>query len=88
MQSLFSSSYHGKIKSKNRKNSVRKSYSTGYKDIGGHKKKEKISKSKNPTLRCFDNLKKRQQDQGGKNWCYTKRFVTDNLKSQNYCILF
>ena len=52
------------------------------------RKKKKNSKSKTATLRCFDNLKKRQQDQGSKNWCYTIRFVTDNLKSQNYCILF
>ena len=51
-------------------------------------KHKKNSKSKTTTLRCFDNLKKRQQDQDGKNWCYTERFVTDNIKSQNYCILF
>ena len=24
----------------------------------------------------FDNLKKKQQDQGGKDWCYTKRFMS------------
>ena len=60
-----------------------KSYSTGHKGIGGHKKKEKNSKSKNKTLRYFDNLKKKQQDQSSKNWCYTESFVTDNLKSQN-----
>ena len=41
----------------------RKSYSTSRKDIGGRKKKEKI-------LTYFDNLKKKQQDQGGKNWYY------------------
>ena len=88
MYSLFPSTYHSKIKSKNRKNRAQKSYSTGHKGIGGHKKKLKISENKTTTLRCFNNLKKRQQDQGGKNWCYTERFVTDNLKSQNYCILF
>ena len=31
----------------------------------------------------FDNLKKKQQDQGSKNWYYTESFVTKNLKSQN-----
>ena len=36
----------------------------------------------------FDNLKKTQQYQGGKNWCYRKFYVTENLKSQNYCVLF
>ena len=44
-----------------------KSYSTGHKGIGGYKKKEKISKSQNKTLRYFDNLKKKQQDQSSKN---------------------
>ena len=48
-------------------------------------RKTKNSKSKTTTLRCFDNLKKRQQDQGGKNLCYTERFVIDNIKSHNYC---
>ena len=38
--------------------SVRKSYSTSRKGIGGHKKKEKISKSETKTLMYFDNLKK------------------------------
>ena len=33
------------------------------------KKKEKISESKTTTLTYFDNLKKKQQDQGSKNWC-------------------
>ena len=70
---------------KNRKNSARKCYSTGQKGIGGHKKNIKNSKSKTTTLRCFDNLKKRQQDQGGKNLCYTEKFVIDNIKSHNYC---
>ena len=48
--------------------SVRKSYSTSSKAIGGCKNKEKI-KSKTTTLTYFDNLKKKQQDQAGKNWC-------------------
>ena len=46
VQSLFSSSYHGKIKSKNRKNSVRKSYSTGYKALVAIRKKKKLVKVK------------------------------------------
>ena len=50
--------------------SVRKSYSTSRKGIGGRKEKEKISKSKTTTLTRFDNLKKRQQDQDGKNWLH------------------
>ena len=29
----------------------------------------KNSKSKTTTLTYFDNLKKKQRDQGGKNWC-------------------
>ena len=33
------------------------------------KKKEKISESKTTALTYFDNLKKKQQDQGSKNWC-------------------
>ena len=24
----------------------------------------------------FDNLRKKQQDQGGKDWCYTKSFMS------------
>ena len=47
------------------------------------RKKEKISESKTTTVTYFDNLKKKQQDQGGKNWYYTENFVTHNLKSQN-----
>ena len=39
-------------------------------------------------MKYFDKKKKMQQDQGSKNWCYRKFYVTDNLKSQNYCILF
>ena len=31
----------------------------------------------------FDNLKKKQQDQGSKNWYYTQSFATENIKSQN-----
>ena len=52
--------------------SFRKSYSTSCKSIGGHKKKEKISKSKTTTMTFLYNLKKKQQYQGGKNWCYTE----------------
>ena len=63
--------------------SVRKSYSTSRKGIAGCKKTEKISNSKTTTLTYFDNLKKKQQDQGGKNWYYTQSFATENLKSQN-----
>ena len=40
----------------------RKSYSTSRKGIGGRKKKK--------ILTYFVNLKKKQQDQGGKNWYY------------------
>ena len=39
-------------------------------------RKIKISKSKTTTLTYFDNLKKKQQDQGGKDWCYTKSFMS------------
>ena len=46
--------------------SLPKSYSTNRKGIGGCKKEEKISKSKTTTLVFFDNLKKKQQDQGSK----------------------
>ena len=78
MYSLFPSSYHGTTNQKvgKTKNCVRKSYSTSRKGIGGRKEKEKISKSKTTTLMHFDNLKKRQQDQDGKNWCYTKSFMS------------
>ena len=48
--------------------SVWKSFSTSCKSIGGRKKKEKISESKTTTLTYFDNLKKKQQDQGSKSW--------------------
>ena len=33
---------------------------------------KKISKSKTATLTFLYNLKKKQQYQGGKNWCYTE----------------
>ena len=45
------------------------------KSIGGHKKKEKISKSKTTTMTFLYNLKKKQQYQGDKNWCYTESFM-------------
>ena len=79
-------------KSKSRKNkkysSVRKSYSTSRKGIGGRKEKEKISKSKTTTLTYFDNLKKRQQDQHGKNWRYSESFMSltiSNLRTTAFC---
>ena len=53
--------------------SVRKSYSAGRKSISGRQKKE-VSKSKTTSLTYFNNLKKKQQDQGGKTWCYTLSF--------------
>ena len=52
------------------------------------RRRKKNSQSETTTLTYFDNLKEKQQDQGGKNWCYRKFYVTDNLKSQNYCVLF
>ena len=55
--------------------SFRKSYSTSCKGIGGHKKKEKISKSKTTRLTFLYNLKKKQQYQGGKNWSCTEGFM-------------
>ena len=63
--------------------SFRKSCSTSRKGISGHKNTEKINKDKTTTLTYFDNLKKKQKDQGGKNWYYTESFVMENLKSQN-----
>ena len=75
--------------SKNKKySSVRKSYSTSRKGIGGRKEKEKISKSKITALTYFDNLKKKQQDQGSKNWCYTESFMSltiSNLRTTAFC---
>ena len=56
--------------------SVRKIYLTSRKGIGDSKKKQKNSKSKTTTLTYFGNLKKKQQDQGGKGWCHTKRFMS------------
>ena len=72
----------------NKYSSVRKSYSTSRKGIGGRKEKEKISKSKITALTYFDNLKKKQQDQGGKNWCYTESFMSltiSNLRTTAFC---
>ena len=46
-------------------------------------KKQKITKSKTTTLTYFDKLKKKQQDQDGRNWYYTQGFATENLKFQN-----
>ena len=68
--------------------SFRKRYSTSCKDIGGHKKKEKNSKSKTTTLTFLYNLKKKQQYQGGKNWCYTESFMLltiSNLRTTAFC---
>ena len=55
--------------------SFQKRYSTSCKGISGHKKKEKISKSKTTTLTFLYNLKKKQQYQGSKNWYYTESFM-------------
>ena len=52
------------------------------------RKKEKISKSKITALTYFDNLKKKQQDQGSKNWCYTESFMSltiSNLRTTAFC---
>ena len=70
---------------KTQNSSVQKSYSTSRKGTGGRKKKEK-NRNKTTTLEYFDNLKKKQL--GGKNWCYRKFYITENLISQNYCVLF
>ena len=59
--SLFPSSYHGK-KIKNRKNNKYYSVRNSY--------------STTATLTYFDNLKTKQKDQGGKNWCYTESFMS------------
>ena len=56
--------------------------------IDGRKNKEKISKSKTTTLTYFDNLKKKQQDQGGKNWFQTENFMSltiSNLRTTAFC---
>ena len=55
--------------------SLRKSYLTSPKGIGGRKKKGKISKSKATTLAFFVNLKKKQQDPSSKNWSYFGSFM-------------
>ena len=68
--------------------SVGEGYSTSCKGIGGHKKKAKISKSKTTILAYFDNLKKKQQNQGGKNWCYTESFMSltiSNIRTTAFC---
>ena len=46
-------------------------------------RKQKNTKSKTTTLTYFDKLKKKQQDQGGRNWDYTQNFAIENLKFQN-----
>ena len=38
-------------------------------------KRKKISKSKTTTMTFLHNLKKKQQYQGDKNWCYTESFM-------------
>ena len=55
--------------------SVRKTYSTSHKG-DGCKKKEKISESKTKKLAYFNNLKKKQQNQGHKKWCYAESFMS------------
>ena len=52
------------------------------------RKKKKISKSKTTILTYFDNLKKKQQDHGSKNWCYTESFnslTISNLRTAAFC---
>ena len=46
-------------------------------------RKQKNTKSKTTTLTYFDKLKKKQQDQDGRNWYYTPNFAIENLKFQN-----
>ena len=68
--------------------SVPKSYSTSRNGIGGRKREKKISKSKTTTLTYFDSLKKKQQDQGSKNWCCTENFVSltnSNFRTTAFC---
>ena len=50
-------------------------------DIDGHQKKEQNSKIKTTTLTYFDNLKKKQQDQGGKSWCYTESLMSMTISN-------
>ena len=38
-------------------------------------KRKKISKSKTTAMTFLYNLKKKQQYQGDKNWCYTESFM-------------
>ena len=67
--------------------SVRKSYSISRKEIGDHKKKEQNSKIKTTTLAYFDNLKKKQQDQGGKCWWYPESLMSltvSNLRTTGF----
>ena len=66
------------------KNQIKKWEKHNYpsrKGVGGPKEKRKKFKSETLTLRYFDNLKKKQHDQGGKNWCYTQSFksLTSNI---------
>ena len=68
--------------------SFKKGYSTSRKHIGDLKKKRKISTRKTTTLAYFNNLKKKQQDQGGKNMCYTESFISltiSNLRTAALC---
>ena len=68
--------------------SVQKSYWTSCKDIGGHKKREQSSKNKTTTLMDFDNLKKKQQDQGGKSWCYTENLMSVTISNLRTTALY
>ena len=68
--------------------SVQKRYSTSRKDIGGHKKIDKNSKIKTTTLTYFHNLKKKQQDQGGKCWCYAESFMSLTISNLKTTALF
>ena len=48
----------------------------------------KNSKSKTTTLTYFDNLKKKQRDQGGKNCCQIETFMSltiSNLRTTAFC---
>ena len=77
-----------KIRKTHNHPSFRKSYSTSCKGIGGHKKKENIGESKTKRLTSLYNLKKKQQYQGGKNWCYTESFMLpaiSNLRTTAVC---
>ena len=68
--------------------SFRKTYSTSRKSIGGHKKKEKNSKTKTTALTFLCNLKKKPEYQDGENWCYTDSFMSlaiSNLRTTAIC---